>query len=104
MNTVLGALPPFGTPAGEVVRAALVGTAFTLIFAFAELWTRQFHPNPEWPRKFVHLAGGTVALGLPWLLFAGVVFGYCRAVSGGLALPVLMHFVHNAVMLWTGGL
>jgi membrane protease YdiL (CAAX protease family) len=38
-------------------------------------------------------------LGLPWLLVAGVVFGYCRA-GGGLALPMLMHFAHNLVMTW----
>jgi membrane protease YdiL (CAAX protease family) len=39
-------------------------------------------------------------LGLPWLLVAGVVFGYWRVASGGLAIPVLLHFAHNVAMLW----
>ena len=43
-------------------------------------------------------------LGLPWLLVAGVVFGYCRVASGGLALPMLLHFAHNAAVLWFEGL
>ncbi len=42
-------------------------------------------------------------LGLPWLLVAGVMFGYARMASGGLALPVLMHFAHNALILWFQG-
>jgi membrane protease YdiL (CAAX protease family) len=43
-------------------------------------------------------------LGLPWLLVAGVVWGYWRVASGGLALTMLLHFTHNALMLWTQGL
>jgi membrane protease YdiL (CAAX protease family) len=42
-------------------------------------------------------------LGLPWLLVAGVVFGYARVASGGLAIPILMHFAHNAIILWFRG-
>jgi len=42
-------------------------------------------------------------LGLPWLLLAGVVFGYWRVAGGGLALPILMHFAHNAVILGVEG-
>ena len=42
-------------------------------------------------------------LGLPWLLVCGVVLGYARVTSGGLALPVLMHFAHNALILWFQG-
>jgi len=38
-------------------------------------------------------------LGLPWLLVCGVVLGYFRA-GGGVALPMLMHFAHNLVMVW----
>jgi membrane protease YdiL (CAAX protease family) len=42
-------------------------------------------------------------LGLPWLFVAGVVFGYARVASGGLAVPILMHFAHNAIILWFRG-
>jgi len=38
-------------------------------------------------------------LGLPWLLVMGVVLGYLRVASGGLLLPMLMHFAHNAIVL-----
>jgi membrane protease YdiL (CAAX protease family) len=37
-------------------------------------------------------------LGVPYLVLAGVVFGYAR-VWGGLALPIAMHFIHNFVVL-----
>jgi membrane protease YdiL (CAAX protease family) len=41
-------------------------------------------------------------LGLPWLLAAGVVFGYAR-VGGGLPLSIVMHFFHNLAVLWLVG-
>jgi membrane protease YdiL (CAAX protease family) len=41
-------------------------------------------------------------LGMPYLLLAGVVLGYARA-WGGLALPMVLHFAHNFVVLFAGG-
>ena len=41
-------------------------------------------------------------LGLPWLIVAGAVFGYAR-LSGGLPLSMVMHFLHNLVVLWLVG-
>jgi membrane protease YdiL (CAAX protease family) len=38
-------------------------------------------------------------LGIPYLIFLGVVLGYARIASGGLILPILMHFGHNAAVL-----
>jgi membrane protease YdiL (CAAX protease family) len=37
-------------------------------------------------------------LGIPYLILAGAVFGYAR-VYGGLPLAMLMHFLHNLVVI-----
>jgi len=40
-------------------------------------------------------------LSIPYLTLLGAYLGYARLYSGGLALPVLLHFVHNLiVLLW----
>lgn len=39
-------------------------------------------------------------LGIPYLIVAGVVFGYARVLGRGLALPMILHFVHNAVVIF----
>ena len=39
-------------------------------------------------------------LGLPFLLLMGIMLGYARAYSGGLLLPMLMHFGHNFAVLY----
>ncbi len=39
-------------------------------------------------------------LGLPFLLLMGIMLGYARAYSGGLLLPMLMHFGHNFAVLF----
>ncbi|MCS7016304.1 MAG: CPBP family glutamic-type intramembrane protease [Gemmatales bacterium] len=36
---------------------------------------------------------------LPYLFLVGLVLGYLRLASGGLALPMLIHFLHNAAAL-----
>lgn len=68
MNPLAITFPAFGTPVGEAARAALVGFAFGVIFLTAEWWSRRFRPDVEWTRKLVHVAGGVVAMSLPWLL------------------------------------
>jgi membrane protease YdiL (CAAX protease family) len=44
---------------------------------------------------FAHLGN---PIGMPYLFLAGAVFGYAR-VFGGLPLPMVMHFVHNFVVI-----
>jgi membrane protease YdiL (CAAX protease family) len=43
-------------------------------------------------------------LAIPYLTLLGVGLGYARVASGGLALPVLLHFGHNAVVMWMNSL
>lgn len=83
-------LPPFGTVAGEVARAAMVSAALLLLFAGAEAWKRMANPPTEWTRKLVHFGGGVVAAVFPWVFawhwtvlllgiaFAGIIFGSRR--------------------------
>jgi dolichol kinase len=52
----------------EVLRGAAIGAVFLLLFGFAEGWRKFGAPEPEWTRKFVHVAGGFVSLALPWVL------------------------------------
>ncbi|MCH2372604.1 MAG: CPBP family intramembrane metalloprotease [Planctomycetes bacterium] len=42
-------------------------------------------------------------LSIPILTVIGIAFGYARLASGGLALPMLMHFAHNAAVLYLNG-
>jgi membrane protease YdiL (CAAX protease family) len=48
------------------------------------------------------LAHVGVPLSIPMLTLVGVVFGYARVVSGRLALPMLLHFLHNFIILAAG--
>jgi membrane protease YdiL (CAAX protease family) len=45
---------------------------------------------------FAHL---TNPIGMPYLCLLGVCLGYLRVWSGSLLLPMILHFVHNAVVL-----
>ena len=38
-------------------------------------------------------------LGIPYLIVLGGVLGYLRVASGGIVLPVLFHFAHNAAVV-----
>ncbi len=40
-----------------------------------------------------------VPLSLPVLFVLGLLFGYARLASGGVMLPMVLHFLHNAVIL-----
>ena len=60
-------LPPWGTPAGEVTRAALVAVSFLVLLASAEAVKRLFRVPVEWTRKLVHVLGGAAAAIFPWL-------------------------------------
>jgi dolichol kinase len=115
--TWLDALPPGGTPAGEAVRAAVVGAAFLLVFAAAEAWRAWGTPEPEWTRKLVHFGGGLVSAALPWVIgshwtvlalgaaFAGIiggtkrlgllrsVHGVSRSSQGGVYFPLAVYLL-----------
>jgi phytol kinase len=60
-------LPPFGTPAGELARAALMMVAMSALLGVVELWHRAAHPPVEWTRKLAHAGSGVAAAFLPWL-------------------------------------
>jgi membrane protease YdiL (CAAX protease family) len=40
-----------------------------------------------------------VPLSVPMLILVGVPLGYARVLSGSMALPMLIHFLHNAIIL-----
>jgi uncharacterized protein len=39
-------------------------------------------------------------LGMPYLILAGAFFGYARLYSRSMALPMLLHLLHNVIVLW----
>ncbi len=41
-----------------------------------------------------------VLLSMPYLFAAGVFFGYARAASRSMVLPVSLHFIHNLIVTW----
>jgi len=110
-------MPPFGTLAGELARAALCGAGFLLLFALAEGWRAASNPPAEWTRKLVHFGGGLIAATFPWLfashwtvLMLGAPFfvvlwgtrrlgllrsvhGVARKSEGGLYYPVAIYLL-----------
>lgn len=86
----------------EIVRAAGVAAVFLLVFAVAEVWRRVGTPPVEWTRKLVHVAGGLVALALPWLvrshwtvLVLGALLGALLAGTRRLGLLASVHGVER---------
>ena len=59
-------LPPFGTFAGEIVRALGMAAGCLAAFAGAEL-LRRWGARPEASRKAIHVATGLAAATFPWL-------------------------------------
>lgn len=51
----------------ELIRAALVGAGFLLIFGMAEAWRSLRQPSVELTRKLVHFGGGLLVLAFPWI-------------------------------------
>lgn len=66
----------------DLAGAGVLTTAFLLILALAELWSRRGHGAPEHTRKLVHLLGGAVCLAFPFLIESPwVVLGMAGALS-----------------------
>lgn len=68
MSVSLPPLLPPGSPLMEAGRAAAVAAVFLLLLLAAELWQRRAAPPVEWTRKLVHVGGGLLAAGLPWMI------------------------------------
>ena len=60
-------VPAWGTPAGELTRAALVAVMFVGVLMLAEAAKRLLHLPAEWTRKLVHVLGGATSATFPWL-------------------------------------
>ncbi len=107
-------LRPFGVPDGPRIEL----TWFTVLLMCAqpavveELFFRQMVLGVFRKRMSLHLAVWLTALmfalahlgqivAMPYLLVAGGLFGYAR-VYGGLPLAMLLHFVHNFVVIVYG--
>jgi phytol kinase len=52
----------------DAVGASLLAGGFVLLLVLAETWSRLAKPNPELPRKLVHVAGGVGCLLFPFLV------------------------------------
>ena len=51
--------------AHEALWIAIISGLFLAVFLIATLWRKWGNPKPETTRKFVHMAGGFIALGFP---------------------------------------
>ena len=60
-------LPPWGTLAGELTRAALVALGFVGLLMAAEAVKRGLGVPAEWTRKLVHVLGGVTGATFPWM-------------------------------------
>jgi membrane protease YdiL (CAAX protease family) len=83
------------------VQPAIVEELFFRYFAFGALrQVTNVHSAVFLSALMFALAHLYNPLGLPILFLMGLVLGYARAASGGLLLPMLMHFSHNCAILW----
>jgi membrane protease YdiL (CAAX protease family) len=83
------------------VQPAVVEELFFRYFAFGALrQVTNTHSAVFLSAMMFSLAHLYNPLGLPFLFVIGVALGYARAYSGGLVLPMLMHFGHNLTILW----
>ena len=78
----------------DILGAALLSAVFLGVLGVAELWMRWRGPNPEHPRKLVHLAGGIACLFFPVLIASPwVVFVMAMAMSSLFALGARKDFL-----------
>lgn len=60
--------------------ALILLAMFVVTIACAELWTRFKHPDPELPRKFVHIVGGLGCLLFPFLVESPLMVAFMAGV------------------------
>jgi len=105
----------------QYVRGVRVGELPFTLLSFAlicvqpavveELFFRYLTMNALRPYMSVHatvwVAAAMFALahigqpvGIPVLILAGATLGYARVLSGGLLLPMILHLLHNTVILY----
>ncbi len=80
--------------AADLLGGAVVTVLFLSIVAAAEAWRRWGRPDPESTRKLVHIAGGLVALCLPFVVRS-------HWIVGAMALGMAVLFLAGK---WTGQL
>jgi membrane protease YdiL (CAAX protease family) len=101
----------FNPPQPEVMKVTLVSVLLICVqpAIIEELFFRQMVLGVFRKSMNLHLAVGITAamfsfahlgnpIGMPYLFLAGVVFCYAR-VFGGLTLAMVMHFIHNFVVI-----
>jgi len=72
---------------GDLQGALVLSAAFAFVVGAAEAWRRLGHPEAEWTRKFVHLAGGIVCLLFPFMIRSPwVVLAMALGLTGVFAL------------------
>lgn len=75
---------------GDILAGCLLTVVFLAIIAVAELWRRFGNPDPEWTRKLIHLAGGAVAVSMPFLIHSHwVILAMALGMAGLFALGKL---------------
>jgi dolichol kinase len=73
--------------AHDGIGAMLSGGVFLIVLVAAEAWARIGRPHPEWTRKLVHVAGGLICLGFPFVLRSPwIVLALSATLSGVFAL------------------
>jgi membrane protease YdiL (CAAX protease family) len=100
--------PAFQPPAVEItfltvllvcVQPAVIEELFFRYVAFGAVHRATGLHTTVWVTAVMFAAAHIYnPLGMPYLFLAGVVLGYAR-VWGGLALPVILHFLHNLAVL-----
>jgi uncharacterized protein len=82
------------------VQPALIEELFYRYMAFGALRPVIGGQAVVWVTAVMFAAAHIGApLSLPVLLFLGVFLGYSRLASGGIVLPVVLHFLHNAAVM-----
>lgn len=64
----------------DLVGAVLLLILFGVIIAIAETWSRTRHPDPELPRKFIHICGGIGCLLFPFFIDSPLVVALLAAI------------------------
>ena len=83
------------------VQPAIVEELFFRYFAYGTLrQVTNAHSAVVLSALMFALAHLYNPLGLPFLFCMGIMLGYARVYSGGLLLPMLMHFGHNFAVLY----